>query len=115
MPGAVLRPSPDFWIGFGLLVAVLAIYGQVRSHAFVSFDDLIYASPKILKVRGGLTWSGLVWAFTTFHDSNWFPLTWVSHMVDCQLFGLDSGWHHLTNVGLSTLLARWCCLWCSGA
>ncbi len=101
-PGAARKPGLDFWIGFGLLVAVLAIYGQVRSHAFVSFDDPIYVTENP-QVRSGLTWSGLVWAFTTFHDSNWFPLTWLSHMLDCQLFGLDSGWHHLTNVGLHAL------------
>jgi hypothetical protein len=50
---------------------------------------------------------GVAWAITTFHDANWFPLTWLSHMLDCQFFGLDSGWHHLTNVwihALSTLL-----------
>jgi tetratricopeptide (TPR) repeat protein len=98
----VRKPGLDFWISFGLLVAVLAIYGQVRSHAFVSFDDPIYVTENP-QVRSGLTWSGLVWAFTTFHDSNWFPLTWLSHMLDCQLFGLDSGWHHLTNVGLHAL------------
>jgi hypothetical protein len=101
-PGALRKPGPDFWIGFGLVVAVLAVYFQVRSHDFVSFDDPIYVTENPL-VRSGLTWSGLVWAFTTFHDSNWFPLTWLSHMLDCELFGLDSGWHHLTNVGLHAL------------
>jgi tetratricopeptide (TPR) repeat protein len=101
-PGAVRKPGLDFWISFGLLVAVLAMYGQVRSHAFVSFDDPIYVTENP-QVRSGLTWSGLVWAFTTFHGSNWFPLTWLSHMLDCQLFGLDSGWHHLTNVWLHAL------------
>ena len=101
-PDAVRKPGLDFWISFGLLVAVLAMYGQVRSHAFVSFDDPIYVTENP-QVRGGLSWTGVVWAFTTFHDSNWFPLTWLSHMLDCQLFGLESGWHHLTNVGLHAL------------
>ena len=105
-PPVLFKPGPHSWIGFGLLTAVLAAYFQVRSHAFVSLDDPIYVTEN-LQVRGGLTWSGLVWAFTTFHDGNWFPLTWLSHMLDCQLFGLDSGWHHLTNVvlhALSTLI-----------
>ena len=99
-------PRLDFWIGIFLLVAVLAVYVQVRSHSFISFDDPIYVTENP-QVRSGLTWDGVIWAFTTFHDSNWFPLTWLSHMLDCQLFGVDSGWHHLMNVfihALSTLL-----------
>jgi protein O-mannosyl-transferase len=100
------KPGLDVWICVGLFVAVLAVYGQVRSHAFVSFDDPIYVTENP-QVRGGLSWDGVVWAMTTFHDANWFPVTWLSHMLDCQLFGMDSGWHHLTNVwihALSTLL-----------
>src|SRR5262249_31229737 len=50
-------------------------------------------------VKGGLTRNGLVWAFTQYHSGNWHPLTWMSHMVDCQLFGLQAGAHHLVNVG----------------
>ena len=45
--------------------------------------------------------AGLVWAFTSFHAANWSPLTWLSHMADCQIFGMNGGWHHLTSV-LST-------------
>ena len=56
-PGAVRKPGLDFWIGLGLLVAVLAMYGQVRSHAFVSFDDPIYVTENP-QVRSGLTSSG---------------------------------------------------------
>ena len=89
-----------------LLFAVFAVYFQVRNHEFVSFDDPIYVTENP-PVRAGLTWDGAAWAFTTFHDGNWFPLTWLSHMLDCQTFGLDSGWHHLMNAllhALSTLL-----------
>ena len=96
----------DLLIYLLLLVAVFAVYVQVRSYSFVSFDDPIYVTENP-QVRTGLTWDGLVWAFTTFRDSNWFPLTWLSHMLDYQLFGLDSGWDHLTNVcfhALSTIL-----------
>ena len=96
----------DLWICFGLLVAVFAVFAQVATHAFINYDDPIYVTENP-QVRAGLTWDGIAWAFTTFHDSNWFPLTWLSHMLDVQLFGVDSGWHHLTNVmlhALSTLL-----------
>jgi tetratricopeptide (TPR) repeat protein len=89
-------------ICLGLLVAVFAVYAQVATHAFLNFDDPIYVTENP-QVRSGLTWDGVVWAFTTFHDSNWFPLTWLSHMFDVQLFGLDSGWHHLINVLLHAL------------
>ena len=102
----ISKLGPDFWICVFLLVAVFAVYGQVRSHEFVSYDDPIYVTENP-QVRAGLSWDGVTWAFTTFHDANWFPLTWLSHMFDCQLFGLDSGWHLLTNVvlhALSTLL-----------
>src|SRR5215469_9989783 len=85
-----------------LLVVVFAVYVQVRTYSFVSFDDPIYVTENP-QVRAGLTWDGVAQAFATFRDSNWFPLTWLSHMLDYQLFGLDSGWHHLTNVCLHAL------------
>jgi protein O-mannosyl-transferase len=94
------------WICAVLFVAVLLLYSQVSGHEFVSFDDPIYVTQNP-EVRGGLTWTGVAWAFTSFYGSNWFPLTWLSHMLDCQLFGLNSGWQHLTNVwihALSTML-----------
>ena len=105
--GGEIRASPqslDFCICVLLLLAILAVYGQVRSHDFVNYDDPRYVTQNP-QVRGGLTWHGLVWAFTSAHDSNWIPLTWLSHMLDCQLFGLESGAHHFTNVALHMLSA----------
>jgi Flp pilus assembly protein TadD len=69
----------------------------VRHHDFVNFDDDDYvtANPVVLR---GLTWHGVAWAFTTEHAVNWHPLTWLSHMLDVQLYGLDAGAHHLTNL-----------------
>ena len=98
----IRKPGVDLWIYILLLLAILAMYGQVWSHNFVTFDDPVYVTqnPHVLS---GLTWDGLVWAFTSFYGANWFPLTWLSHMLDCQLFGLNSGWHHLTNVWIHTL------------
>jgi protein O-mannosyl-transferase len=86
-------------VGLALLVAAatLAVYAQVWHYDFVVYDDPTYVTANE-HVRAGLTWSGLVWAFTAIHDANWFPLTWMSHMADVQWFGLHAGSHHLTNV-----------------
>lgn len=96
----------DFAIYIVLLLATLAVYSQVRSFDFTSYDDPQYVSANP-HVRSGLTREGIVWAFTTNWGANWFPLTWLSHMADFQFFGNRSGLHHLTNVLLhlfSTLL-----------
>ncbi len=89
--------SSDRAIYLFLFVATLVIYGQVRNFAFLSFDDAqgLLNNPQ---VRDGFSWGGIVWAFSTGYASNWFPLTWFSHMLDFQLFGMDAGWHHLVNV-----------------
>jgi Flp pilus assembly protein TadD len=89
-----------------LFVITLLVYSQVNNFAFLTFDDNqgLLGNPQ---VRDGFSWGGVGWAFTTGYASNWFPLTWFSHMLDFQLFGLDAGWHHLTNVlihALSSLL-----------
>ncbi|MBZ5495807.1 MAG: tetratricopeptide repeat protein [Acidobacteriia bacterium] len=96
----------DILVYILLLLTTLAVYSQVRSYDFVNYDDREYVSENS-HVRAGLTWESMVWAFTSDYDGNWLPLTWLSHMADCQLFGLRSGLHHLTNVlfhTLSTLL-----------
>jgi len=89
---------------FLLLIAILAVYGQVRDYGFVNFDDPDYVADNA-HVRAGLTSESLAWAFTSGFGANWFPLTWLSHMLDCQVFGLRSGWHHLNNVLLHALSA----------
>jgi protein O-mannosyl-transferase len=98
--------KPDLWICLLLLFASILVYSQVHTHDFINYDDPLYVSQNP-HVRNGLTWAGTVWAFTGAHDANWIPLTWLSHMLDCQLFGLQAGLHHLTSVvlhALSTLL-----------
>jgi hypothetical protein len=80
-----------------LALSTLAPFAQVYNHQFVSFDDNLYITDNT-RVQAGLTWPGIEWAFTTTHASNWHPLTWLSHMLDCQMFGLNAGAHHLTNV-----------------
>jgi tetratricopeptide (TPR) repeat protein len=88
-------------ICIALTVAMLVVYSQVRTHDFVNFDDDKYVTENP-HVRAGLTWKGITWAFTATRESTWhpFPLAWMSHMLDCQLFGLNPGRHHMTSVFL---------------
>jgi len=80
-----------------LVGLVILLYGRVARYEFV-FDDLaVTESPQVSR---GVTWEGLKWAFTHGYASNWMPLTWLSHMLDCELFGLRPAGHHLINVAL---------------
>ena len=72
-------------------------YLQTFRHDFIRLDDGVYVTENPV-VQLGLSWSNIVWAFTTFSAGNWHPLTWISHMIDCQVFGFRPGWHHLINV-----------------
>jgi Flp pilus assembly protein TadD len=85
-----------------LLALILSVYWQVGGHAFVGMDDSTYVTGNP-HVRGGLTRENVSWAFTTFHASNWHPLTWLSHMADVAGFGLTPGWHHRMNALLHLL------------
>lgn len=89
-------------LALGLVIATAFAYAEVRNFAFVNFDDdeYVYDNPQ---VTAGLSWAGLRWAFTAVHSANWHPLTWLSHMLDASLFGLEPGGHHATNVLLHTL------------
>jgi tetratricopeptide (TPR) repeat protein len=80
-----------------LACGILLVYWQVRNFDFVNYDDnhYVYENPH---VSGGLSRDSVVWAFTAGHASNWHPLTWLSHMLDRQLFGPNPGWMHLVNV-----------------
>lgn len=87
-----------------LAVVIWGIFGQTLQHEFVDYDDDVYVYEN-RPVSDGLSLQGISWAFTQFHGSNWHPLTWLSHMLDCQLYGLDPGGHHLTNVLLHATVA----------
>ena len=80
-----------------LVVAILAVFWQVRDHAFINLDDNLYITENPY-VQAGLTIENLKWAFITTHAPYWHPLTWLSHMLDVQLFGLKAGGHHAMNV-----------------
>ena len=86
-------------VAAALLVATIAVYAPVAHFDYVDLDDDVYVTAN-RRVQAGLTWDGIVWAFTTGHAGFWHPFTWLSHMLDCQLFGLDAGGHHLTNLVL---------------
>jgi len=105
-----------------LIAATLTVYWQVRNHDFINFDDNQYITDNI-HVHTGLRSDNITWAFTSTHAANWHPLTWLSHMLDCQLFGLNPTGHHLTSVFfhlvnslLLFLILRWMTgtLWRSG-
>jgi protein O-mannosyl-transferase len=96
-----MPPNRSFerpWLACTLLVlAVAAVYLPVVELSFLTFDDDYYVA-RNPHVAGGLTWAGVRWAFTHAHSANWHPLTWLSHMLDCQLYALRPAGHHLTNV-----------------
>ena len=93
-----LRQKPIL-LGALLVLGILFLYGPVTHHEFLLFDDDVYVT-KNTHVTTGLKFDNVVWAFTSFYASNWHPLTWLSHMADCQLFGPNPGLHHLVNVAL---------------
>ena len=80
-----------------LLVTTFAVYSQVQNHEFINYDDPDYVT-KNLQVKKGLTGESVVWAFTSFNHANWFPITWLSHMLDYQLYGSNPKGHHLTSL-----------------
>jgi Flp pilus assembly protein TadD len=100
---------PDVLILLGLAVVTFGIYAQLIGHRFITFDDPTYIQENPM-VNRGVTLAGLAWAFTTFYAGNWHPLTWISHMIDSQLFGMFAGGHLLVNAlihAANTLLVFW--------
>jgi Flp pilus assembly protein TadD len=100
---------PDLLIMLGLAVTTLAIYAQVIGHQFITLDDDAYIKENVM-VNRGVTLAGVAWAFATFDQGNWHPLTWIAHMMDSQLFGMNAGGHLLVNTLIhvaNTLLVFW--------
>jgi len=124
------KTPKKYWslcIYVALAVGSFAAFEPVRNNGFVNYDDGSYVTENPY-VKAGLTSDSIRWAFTTTRASNWHPLTWLSHMLDCQLFGTNPGWHHLTNLLFhiaNTLLlfavlkrmtgALWCSAFVAGA
>jgi tetratricopeptide (TPR) repeat protein len=101
-PDITLPSSMDWLIAIFLAFATAGAYYGVWSFDFVSFDDPQYLTENF-EIAAGLNWSGVQWAFTTGHASNWHPVTWLSHMLDIQLFGMNSGAHHAISLVLHIL------------
>jgi tetratricopeptide (TPR) repeat protein len=81
-----------------VLVGVTAgVYRRVVGYDFVNFDDPMYVSEN-KRVNEGFSWEGIKWAFTPGKVAYWHPVTWLSHMLDCEVFGLRAGFHHLSNL-----------------
>jgi hypothetical protein len=104
-------PRFPVWLIAALLALVtMALYWPATGHDFVSYDDPDYVTANA-HVQGGLSWAGVKWAFLNPVCCNWHPLTVLSHMLDCQLFGLNPWGHHLTNVLFHALNAALVFLW----
>jgi Tfp pilus assembly protein PilF len=91
----------EFLVGLFLVIVPLLVYGQIGNHPFIDFDDDIYVT-RNHHVQAGVTPNSIAWAFS-FEDKDktyWHPVTWLSHMLDCQLYGLRPGMHHLTSLML---------------
>jgi tetratricopeptide (TPR) repeat protein len=93
-----------------LALITLTIYLPVTHYDFIDYDDEGYVYQNQM-VQSGLTWAGIKWAFTANVAGNWHPLTMLSHMLDCQLFGLNAGMHHLVNVLFHTANAVLLLVW----
>src|SRR3954454_23092122 len=84
-------------ICLGLVLVTAAVYWPVAKNGFINLDDPDYLTGNP-RVQAGLSPASIHWAFTSYFSSNWHPLTWMSHMLDCQLFGLRPAGHHLVNL-----------------
>jgi hypothetical protein len=89
----------NYAIALLLAVSGIILFSRITSNSFISFDDPTYITENPY-VRDGLTLQGFIWAFTTTYAENWHPLTWLSHMLDSQLYGLAPAGHHVGNVVL---------------
>ncbi len=94
------------WVVFGVCICLAlltwAVFGQTLRHDFVNYDDPRYVYQNT-RITNGLNIAGIAWAFTHIHAENWHPLTTITHMLDCQLYGLRANGHHSTNVLLHTI------------
>jgi protein O-mannosyl-transferase len=82
-----------------LMLATFCSYSQLKDHEFINFDDDLYITNN-LNVQAGLSSESVLWAFTTSHPPYWHPVTWLSHIIDYQLYGLHPKGHYLTNLFL---------------
>jgi tetratricopeptide (TPR) repeat protein len=93
------RPRLKLGLAVALAAWTIAVYAPVREFEFVNYDDNLYVVDNA-HITQGLSWDNAVWSLTAFENSNWHPLTLLSHMLDVQIFGLDPGAHHVVNLAL---------------
>ena len=93
--GSKIRPG--ILICLFLVISTLVVYWQVNNYEFVGYDDDRYLTENV-RVKNGLSLDNIIWAFKTTTVSNWHPLTWLSHMADVELYGMNAGAHHMTSV-----------------
>jgi tetratricopeptide (TPR) repeat protein len=111
------RVNPDVWISFLLVVLTVAAFAPVLNSDFVNYDDPTYVSSNP-HVKAGLTGTSLGWAWKTTTTGNWHPLTWMSLLLDAELYGINARGFHFTNLLLhaaNTLLLFWALLRLTGA
>ena len=97
----IQRPSPPVLCALLLLLILIAFFPAL-GNGFINYDDGVYVT-KNRHVQTGISWESIRWAFVSQRGANWHPLTWLSHVVDCQLFGLKPWGHHLTSVLIHAL------------
>lgn len=85
------------WMVLGLIILNLLVYTPVRYYSFISFDTELYVTGNA-NIWDGLTWRAVEWAFTTHRGGYWIPITWLSHILDVELFGLTAGPQHVINI-----------------
>jgi tetratricopeptide (TPR) repeat protein len=96
-PGLRTPDRRTLFFCLALVTVVFAVYYPVTHNSFVTYDDNLYITENA-HVKAGLTWATVQWAFTSYDESNWHPLTWLSHALDYQLFGPRPAGHHWVNV-----------------
>jgi len=89
--------KPEYYISMALVIVTFVAFSQVLNNGFINFDDNVYITDNP-HVQQGLTLNGITWAFTTGHATNWHPLTWISHMVEYELFGTNPAGHHFISL-----------------
>lgn len=113
----ILFTRKEFMVCLFLVIAILAVYWQVQNHEFINYDDELYVTENC-HVQAGITRENISWAFTSTDVANWHPLTWLSHMLDCEVYWLNPGGHHWTSLQFhiaNTLLLFLILRWMTGA
>ena len=97
-----INARPEWILSLFLVLSIVAVYHPVVSFEFVNLDDNLYVTENH-HVQDGLSLDSIIWAFKTTRASNWHPLTWISHMLDIQLYGFNPGMHHASNLIIHTI------------